>query len=141
MFLLQPYVSTALLLVSVLWSKNLMQKAILVLPPESKALAGKFLMKLMLLNVALAFGFFAAIVALGHYTKHGNVPPWAPVVLSVVFLIAYYALHQKSYAHWWHADYGSPFGKLFVKSRVVLFVGLLLFGYYLFYMTQKFANP
>ena len=140
MVLLLPYVSFILMLVGVVWSRSVMQKAMAQLTPLAHILASKIMMRSLMLNAAISLCFLAVMPISAQWKLNARLLPMAPIIVSVVFGLAYMMLNHSLHQLFVKNGLPETFGQAFVKSRVIFFIGLLIGGYYLFSLAEKFAK-
>ena len=138
MLMLQPYVSTAILLLCLLWSKNVLAKAGMLLQEKERIQINKILANSLPMQVALSFLFFACMLFAGRY--HGLPSGWWALAISAIFLLMYVLLNHRLYQRFLDSGFPNDFCRLFVLSRVVLVIGLLVFGHFLLGSALRFSQ-
>jgi hypothetical protein len=135
---LQPLFYTAVLLASLLYSKYSLEKAGLHLQEKERIAANDLLRSALMMNVILTMLFFFSMPLAGRYLSQDW--RWIAAIVSGLFALLFVLINNKLYQQFHSQGFPNTFCHMFVQSRLVLLVGLLLFGHFLFETAQNFAK-
>lgn len=135
---LQPLFYTAVLLASLLYSKYALEKAGLHLQEKERIAANEQLKSALMMNAMLTVLFFFSMPLAGRYLSQEW--RWIAAIVSGLFALLFVLINNKLYQQFHSEGFPNTFCHMFVQSRLVLLIGLLLFGHFLFETAQKFAN-
>lgn len=136
---LQPLIYTVILLASLLYSKYSLERAGLELQEKERIAANALLKSAMVMNVMLTLLFFVSMPIAGRYLSQDF--RWIAAIISGVFALLYVLINNKLYQQYHSQGFPQAFCNMFVQSRLVLLIGLLIVGHYLFDLAQTFAKP
>jgi hypothetical protein len=135
---LQPLFYTAVLLASLLYSKYSLEKAGLHLQEKERIAANELLRSALMMNAMLTLLFFFIMPLAGRYLSQDW--RWIAAFVSGLFALLFVLINNRLYQEYHSQGFPNAFCHMFVQSRLVLLIGLLLFGHFLFETAQKFAN-
>lgn len=136
---LLPLFYTVVLLASLLFSKYSLEKAGLQLQEKERIEANKLLQSALMMNVILTLLFFTAMPVAGRYLSQEY--RWIAAIVSGLFALFFVLINNQLYQQFHNQGFPNAFCHMFVQSRLVLLIGLLLFGHFLFETAQTFAKP
>lgn len=134
-----PLFYTAILLASLLYSKYALEKAGLQLQEKERIAANELLKSALAMNVILTMVFFLSMPIAGKYLSQAY--HWIAAIISGVFALLFVLINNRLYQEYHSQGFPNAFCHMFVQSRLVLLIGLLVFGHFLFETAQTFANP
>jgi hypothetical protein len=136
---LLPLFYTAILLASLLYSKYALEKAGLRLQEKERNAANEMLKSALAMNVILTMVFFVSMPIAGKYLAQAY--QWIAAIISGLFALLFVLINNRLYQQYQSEGFPNAFCNMFVQSRLVLLIGLLVFGQFLFKSAQTFANP
>lgn len=135
---LPPLLYTALLLASLLYSKYSLEKAGLELQEKERIAANALLKSVLAMNVILTLLFFISMPIAGRFLSQNF--RWIAAIISGVFALLFVLINNKLYQQYHSQGFPDSFCHMFVQSRLVLLIGLLIFGHFLFDTVQTFTK-
>ncbi|MCU0395892.1 MAG: hypothetical protein MUF29_08280 [Chitinophagaceae bacterium] len=135
---LPPLIFAVILLSGLLYSKYLLDRAGLMLQEKERIAANRLLQSVLVMNVLLSLLYLVLMVVAARNLASQH--PWRySMGISGIFTVLYILLNNRLYRQFDNLGFPESFGNIYVLSRVVLLVSLLVFAHYLFNLAQTFA--